>query len=103
MRQVRGDGNCFYRALCFAHLESILHNARALQRSVTVPATRPAADVTLNLRLPCFIGFVFRFKETVIETCKEFSSAGFDEGSFKRHLNTVNDVFSPVTHCLLLH
>ncbi|XP_034715045.1 ubiquitin thioesterase OTUB2-like [Etheostoma cragini] len=32
VRQVRGDGNCFYRALCFAHLESVLHNARALQR-----------------------------------------------------------------------
>nr|XP_046268396.1 ubiquitin thioesterase OTUB2-like [Scatophagus argus] len=61
VRHVRGDGNCFYRALCFAHLESVLHNARALQR----------------------------FKQTVIETCKHFSSAGFDESSFKHHLNTV--------------
>lgn len=61
VRQVRGDGNCFYRALCFAHLESILHNARALQR----------------------------FKEKIIQTCEDFSSAGFDESSFKHHLNNV--------------
>lgn len=61
VRQVHGDGNCFYRALCFAHLESILHNARALQR----------------------------FKEKIIQTSEAFSSAGFDESSFKHHLNTV--------------
>uniref|UniRef100_A0A3Q3WL49 ubiquitinyl hydrolase 1 n=1 Tax=Mola mola TaxID=94237 RepID=A0A3Q3WL49_MOLML len=64
VRQVRGDGNCFYRAVCFAHLESVLHNGRALQR----------------------------FKETVVQTRKEFSSAGFDEGSFIHHLNTVVNV-----------
>lgn len=64
VRQVRGDGNCFYRALCFAHLESVLHNARALQR----------------------------FKEKVVQTCEDFSSAGFDESSFKHHLNTVVSV-----------
>lgn len=64
VRQVRGDGNCFYRALCFAHLESILHNARALQR----------------------------FKERIIQTYKDFSSAGFDESSFKHHLNIVVNV-----------
>lgn len=64
VRQVRGDGNCFYRAFCFAHLESLLHNVRALQR----------------------------FKETVIKSCEDFSSAGFDESSFKHHLNTVVNV-----------
>ncbi|XP_068607652.1 ubiquitin thioesterase OTUB2-like [Brachionichthys hirsutus] len=64
VRQVRGDGNCFYRALCFAHLESILHDARALQR----------------------------FKETIIQTSDGFSSAGFDQSSFKRHMNTMLNV-----------
>ncbi|XP_068436002.1 ubiquitin thioesterase OTUB2-like [Clinocottus analis] len=64
VRQVRGDGNCFYRALCFAHLESVLHNARALQR----------------------------FKEKIVQTCEDLSSAGFDERSFKHHLNTVVNV-----------
>ncbi|XP_029982163.1 ubiquitin thioesterase OTUB2 [Sphaeramia orbicularis] len=68
VRQVRGDGNCFYRAFCFAHLESVLHNARALQR----------------------------FKEKITETAKDLSSAGFDESSFKDHLNTVLTV---VEHC----
>ncbi|XP_054469780.1 ubiquitin thioesterase OTUB2-like [Anoplopoma fimbria] len=64
VRQVRGDGNCFYRALCFAHLESLLHNARALQR----------------------------FKEKIVQTYEDLSSAGFDERSFKRHLNTVVNI-----------
>lgn len=45
VRQVRGDGNCFYRAFCFAHLESILHNARALQRSV-ITSHHPAPNWT---------------------------------------------------------
>lgn len=64
VRQVRGDGNCFYRAFCFAHLESILHNARALQR----------------------------FKERIIQTYEEFSSAGFEESSFRHHLDLVVNV-----------
>lgn len=33
VRKVCGDGNCFYRAFCFAYLESVLHSARDLQRS----------------------------------------------------------------------
>ncbi|CAB1335239.1 unnamed protein product [Coregonus sp. 'balchen'] len=55
MRKIRGDGNCFYRALCFGHLESLLQNDRALQR----------------------------FKETVIQSGRELLAAGFDESSFK--------------------
>uniref|UniRef100_A0A8C7D317 ubiquitinyl hydrolase 1 n=1 Tax=Oncorhynchus kisutch TaxID=8019 RepID=A0A8C7D317_ONCKI len=27
--EIRGDGNCFYRALCFGHLESLLQKDRA--------------------------------------------------------------------------
>ncbi|KAM6968885.1 ubiquitin thioesterase OTUB2-like [Tautogolabrus adspersus] len=64
VRQVRGDGNCFYRALFFARLESVLHNARALQR----------------------------LKEKIIQTCQDFTSARFDESSFEHHLNTVVNV-----------
>lgn len=33
VRKIRGDGNCFYRAFCFAYLESIHKNDRILQRS----------------------------------------------------------------------
>ncbi|TWW72116.1 ubiquitin thioesterase OTUB2 [Takifugu rubripes] len=64
VRRVQGDGNCLYRALFFAHLESMVHNARALQR----------------------------FKEKIAQTSKEFFSAGFKESSFMHHLNTVVDV-----------
>ncbi|KAM7403028.1 hypothetical protein PAMA_003789 [Pampus argenteus] len=64
VRKVRGDGNCFYRAFCFAHLESVLHNARALQR----------------------------FKDQIVQSSKDLTSTGFDETSFQHHLNTVIDV-----------
>lgn len=60
MRKVRGDGNCFYRAFCFAHLESLLQNDRALQR----------------------------FKDKVIESGKDLRSAGFDESAFNHLLTT---------------
>ncbi|XP_008281781.1 ubiquitin thioesterase OTUB2 [Stegastes partitus] len=64
VRKVRGDGNCFYRAFCFAHLESVLHNARALQR----------------------------FKDKIIHSGEVLASAGFDENSFRHHLTTVVNV-----------
>lgn len=38
VRIIHGDGNCLYRALLFAHLESMIHNDRALQRSVMANA-----------------------------------------------------------------
>ncbi|XP_028994107.1 ubiquitin thioesterase OTUB2-like [Betta splendens] len=61
VRKVRGDGNCFYRAFCFAHLESVLHNARALQS----------------------------FKEKILQSSTVLSSVGFEESFFKHQLNTV--------------
>lgn len=61
VRKVQGDGNCFYRAVCFAHLESVLHNPRALQR----------------------------FKDQIIQSGDVLLSAGFDETSFIQHQNTV--------------
>ncbi|XP_029973078.1 ubiquitin thioesterase OTUB2-like isoform X2 [Salarias fasciatus] len=64
VRRVRGDGNCFYRAFCFAHLESVLHNARALQR----------------------------LKDKMIRSSEALLSAGFEENSFRDHLNTVLSV-----------
>ncbi|KAM4625843.1 ubiquitin thioesterase OTUB2-like isoform 2-T2 [Polymixia lowei] len=64
VRKIRGDGNCFYRAFCFAHLESILQSARVLQR----------------------------FKDIISKSGRDVSSAGFDESSFRDHLNTFVDV-----------
>lgn len=34
IRIIIGDGNCLYRALFFAHMESMIHNDIALERSV---------------------------------------------------------------------
>ncbi|KAM9777615.1 ubiquitin thioesterase OTUB2-like [Neosynchiropus ocellatus] len=61
LRRVRGDGNCFYRACCFAYLESILHDGRALQS----------------------------FKDRIICSGATLLLAGFEESSFKKHLNTL--------------
>ncbi|XP_013868977.1 ubiquitin thioesterase OTUB2 [Austrofundulus limnaeus] len=61
VRKVSGDGNCFYRAFCFAYLESVLHKPRALQR----------------------------FKEKIIQSGTALTSAGFDESSFSHYQNTV--------------
>lgn len=58
------------------------------------------SEITSNLRWPCLIVFTFRFKETIIQTCEDLSSAGFDESSFKHHLNTVNNAF-PFTNTSL--
>ncbi|MED6275388.1 hypothetical protein CHARACLAT_026133 [Characodon lateralis] len=62
VRKVCGDGNCFYRAVCFAHLESVLHSPRALQR----------------------------FKDQVLQSGDVLVSAGFDETSFSHHQSTVS-------------
>uniref|UniRef100_A0A1A8K3T8 ubiquitinyl hydrolase 1 n=1 Tax=Nothobranchius kuhntae TaxID=321403 RepID=A0A1A8K3T8_NOTKU len=61
VRKVSGDGNCFYRAACFAHLESALHHPRALQS----------------------------FKDKIIQSGRVLTSAGFDESSFSHHQNTL--------------
>lgn len=36
IRKTRPDGNCFYRAFGFAHLESLLDDSKELQKWVTV-------------------------------------------------------------------
>ncbi|KAM9708198.1 ubiquitin thioesterase OTUB2-like [Menidia menidia] len=64
VRNVRGDGNCFYRAFCFAYLESVFHDPRALQS----------------------------FKEKIIQSGKVLVSAGIDESSFCHHQKTVVNV-----------
>nr|XP_015206186.1 PREDICTED: ubiquitin thioesterase OTUB2 [Lepisosteus oculatus] len=60
IRRIKGDGNCFYRALSFGHLESLLENARGLQF----------------------------FKETLQQSRSELLYAGFDENRFTDLLNT---------------
>ncbi|KAJ8290373.1 hypothetical protein GJAV_G00012020 [Gymnothorax javanicus] len=55
IRRIRGDGNCFYRALIFGHLESLLQSDRGMQI----------------------------FKDELIQTSKELLRAGFAENSFQ--------------------
>ncbi|XP_036398885.1 ubiquitin thioesterase OTUB2-like [Megalops cyprinoides] len=60
IRRIKGDGNCFYRALIFGHLESLLQNVRDMQN----------------------------FKDKLMQTSKDLLTAGFNESSFKDILNT---------------
>ncbi|XP_060790610.1 ubiquitin thioesterase OTUB2-like [Neoarius graeffei] len=64
IRRVKGDGNCFYRALCFTLLESLLHSQSALQR----------------------------FRDKLIRSHQMLLKAGFHESAFKQLLNTFNGV-----------
>ncbi|XP_004066632.1 ubiquitin thioesterase OTUB2 [Oryzias latipes] len=64
VRKILGDGNCFYRAFCFAYLESIFHIPRALER----------------------------FKQKIIQSGQVLAVAGFEESSFIHHLDTVVNV-----------
>ncbi|XP_030070559.1 ubiquitin thioesterase OTUB2 [Microcaecilia unicolor] len=59
IRKTLGDGNCFYRALGYAYLESLLGNPREIHR----------------------------FKEIVIRSKSELLSAGFDENVFRNYFN----------------
>ncbi|XP_076833969.1 ubiquitin thioesterase OTUB2-like isoform X2 [Brachyhypopomus gauderio] len=60
IRRVKGDGNCFYRALCFRLLETLLSNESDLQI----------------------------FKDKLIRSQQEILTAGFDESTFKDSLTT---------------
>ncbi|KAK3537209.1 hypothetical protein QTP70_002611 [Hemibagrus guttatus] len=64
IRRVKGDGNCFYRALCFTLVESVLHNESAIQK----------------------------FRDKLLRSHQVLLTAGFDEKAFKDLLNTFNSV-----------
>lgn len=64
VRKVCGDGNCFYRAFSFAFLESVIQNPRGLQR----------------------------FIDKIAESHIALSCAGFDQRSYKEHLQKVISV-----------
>ncbi|KAJ1105220.1 hypothetical protein NDU88_002628 [Pleurodeles waltl] len=65
VRRTRGDGNCFYRALAFSYLESILGNHRQISR----------------------------FKDIVLQSKYELTSAGFEDHEFR---NVFNHFFSVI-------
>ncbi|XP_066523502.1 ubiquitin thioesterase OTUB2-like isoform X2 [Hoplias malabaricus] len=59
IRKVKGDGNCFYRALCFRLVETLMRNTSAINR----------------------------FKENLLRSQEELITTGFDESEFKDHLS----------------
>uniref|UniRef100_A0A8C6PBU6 ubiquitinyl hydrolase 1 n=2 Tax=Nothobranchius TaxID=28779 RepID=A0A8C6PBU6_NOTFU len=91
VRKVSGDGNCFYRAACFAHLESALHHPRALQRSASHQC------IIIIIRGGNNNHRVISFKDKIIQSGRVLTSAGFDESSFSHHQNTLVRV---VEQCL---
>ncbi|KAF4084244.1 hypothetical protein AMELA_G00126430, partial [Ameiurus melas] len=68
IRRVKGDGNCFYRALCFTLVESLLHNESAIQR----------------------------FRDMLVRSHHALLTAGFDESAFKDLFNTFNRVLERI-------
>ncbi|KAL6060592.1 hypothetical protein STEG23_019764, partial [Scotinomys teguina] len=59
IRKTKGDGNCFYRALGYAYLESLLGKSRE----------------------------VLKFKERVLQTPNDLLAAGFEEHKFRNFFN----------------
>uniref|UniRef100_A0AAY4ASX2 ubiquitinyl hydrolase 1 n=1 Tax=Denticeps clupeoides TaxID=299321 RepID=A0AAY4ASX2_9TELE len=70
VRHVRGDGNCFYRALCFGLLESLLRDDRGMQS----------------------------LKEKLIRSGRELLTAGFDERAFTDLLSIVRPDVGALDH-----
>lgn len=59
IRKTKGDGNCFYRALGYSYLESLLGKSRE----------------------------ILKFKERVLQTPNDLLAAGFEEHKFRNFFN----------------
>ncbi|KAB0402422.1 hypothetical protein E2I00_001404, partial [Balaenoptera physalus] len=59
IRKTKGDGNCFYRALGYSYLESLLGKSRE----------------------------ILKFKERVLQTPNDLLAAGFEEHKFQNFFN----------------
>uniref|UniRef100_A0A5F9CTD7 ubiquitinyl hydrolase 1 n=1 Tax=Oryctolagus cuniculus TaxID=9986 RepID=A0A5F9CTD7_RABIT len=64
IRKTKGDGNCFYRALGYSYLESLLGKGRE----------------------------ILRFKERVLQTPNDLLAAGFEEHKFRNFFNAFHSV-----------
>ncbi|XP_007257441.3 ubiquitin thioesterase OTUB2 [Astyanax mexicanus] len=60
IRRVKGDGNCFYRALCFRLVETLMHNGSSVRR----------------------------IKDQLIRSNEDLVRAGVEEGEFKELIGT---------------
>ncbi|XP_040112524.1 ubiquitin thioesterase OTUB2 isoform X1 [Oryx dammah] len=64
IRKTKGDGNCFYRALGYSYLESLLGKSRE----------------------------ILKFKERVLQTPNDLLAAGFEEHTFRNFFNAFYSV-----------
>uniref|UniRef100_D3ZAR8 ubiquitinyl hydrolase 1 n=1 Tax=Rattus norvegicus TaxID=10116 RepID=D3ZAR8_RAT len=64
IRKTKGDGNCFYRALGYSYLESLLGKGRE----------------------------ILKFKERVLQTPNDLLAAGFEEHKFRNFFNAFYSV-----------
>ncbi|XP_038192692.1 ubiquitin thioesterase OTUB2 isoform X1 [Arvicola amphibius] len=64
IRKTKGDGNCFYRALGYSYLESLLGKSRE----------------------------ILKFKERVLQTPNDLLAAGFEEHKFRNPFNAFYSV-----------
>ncbi|XP_007447397.1 PREDICTED: ubiquitin thioesterase OTUB2 [Lipotes vexillifer] len=64
IRKTKGDGNCFYRALGYSYLESLLGKSRE----------------------------ILKFKERVLQTPNDLLAAGFEEHKFQNFFNAFYSV-----------
>ncbi|XP_006165458.1 ubiquitin thioesterase OTUB2 [Tupaia chinensis] len=64
IRKTKGDGNCFYRALGYSYLESLLGKSRE----------------------------ILKFKERVLQTPNDLLAAGFEEHRFRNFFNAFYSV-----------
>uniref|UniRef100_W5L5D8 ubiquitinyl hydrolase 1 n=1 Tax=Astyanax mexicanus TaxID=7994 RepID=W5L5D8_ASTMX len=60
IRRVKGDGNCFYRALCFRLVETLMHNGSSVRR----------------------------IKDQLLRSNEDLVRAGVEEGEFKELIGT---------------
>ncbi|XP_061251160.1 ubiquitin thioesterase OTUB2 isoform X2 [Bos javanicus] len=81
IRKTKGDGNCFYRALGYSYLESLLGKSREILN----PSLRRAglAEGTVDVK---------GFKERVLQTPNDLLVAGFEEHTFRNFFNAFYSV-----------
>uniref|UniRef100_A0A3Q2HFD7 ubiquitinyl hydrolase 1 n=1 Tax=Equus caballus TaxID=9796 RepID=A0A3Q2HFD7_HORSE len=83
IRKTRPDGNCFYRAFGFSHLEALLDDSKELQRAAQF-RTQPGA----HARLP--LSPAGRFKAVSAKSKEDLVSQGFTEFTIEDFHNTVS-------------
>ena len=92
IRKTRPDGNCFYRAFGFAHLEALLEDSQELQRWVLLSPHPPPPQCPPPPHVPkaqCPPLLSHSFKEISARSKDELVAQGFTEFTIEDFHNTV--------------